>query len=874
MKVQFFNRKILFSLLVVVMCLGFTAMSYGRAVISVVPTEVASPAAGEELMVGINIVGGANVAGYQVTVNFDPTALSYVSSANGDYLPAGAFPVPPEVGDSSVTIAAASLTGAAAATDGTLATVTFMVVEAKASAITLTNVAISDAAASSLAVTSRDGAVNIIEGAETAVEVPDEALEEEPVVEAPAEDPAVAEEPAMMSSGQAVVFVVPAEVASPAAGEELMVSISIAGGAGVAGYQVTVNFDPTALSYVSSANGDYLPAGAFPIPGIPTDSSVQLAAAAVGATSDGDGTLATVTFMVVEAKASAITLTNVAISDAAASSLAVTSRDGAVNIIEGAETAVEVPDEALEEEPVVEAPAEDPAVAEEPAMMSSGQAVVFVVPAEVASPAAGEELMVSISIAGGAGVAGYLVTVNFDSTALSYVSGENADYLPAGAFPIVTPGEGSVTIAATSLTGPAAAAAGTLATVTFTVVEAKASAITLTAVVLADAAASSLAVTSRDGAVNTTESELPSMYWIDTSSNRLYRSIETTAKNIVPSVENATSIAVHAGGEKVYWTEKTGGQSGKIRRANLDGSNVELVKELTSLPRELTVDTVRNKLYLTNSWGKIQRMNFDGSGFRPNLITGLNEPKHLAVDVSGGKVYWTEPGSIWRADLNSKNREQLLTDLGELGGLAIANGRMYWTERNKHNQTIGRVRRATLTGSHVTTLATLMSVPMGIAVDTAGRKLYWTNSRGRIQRATLTGKHIQNVVAGLGMPATLVLGTAPEVGNVPAAPAALALLSEKTGLLPNYPNPFNPETWLPYQLATAADVTLTIYAANGAVVRVLDLGHRAAGIYSSRSSAAYWDGRNAQGEPVASGIYFYTLTAGDFSATKKMVIRK
>ena len=506
--------------------------------------------------------------------------------------------------------------------------------------------------------------------------------------------------------------------------------------------------------------------------------------------------------------------------------------------------------------------------------MSYGQAVVSIEPAEVASPAAGEELMVSISIAGGADVDGYQVTVNFDPTALSYVSGENADYLPAGAFPIVIPGEGSITIAATSLTSPAAAAEGTLATVTFTVVEAKASAITLTDVVLADAAANPLEVSSRDGVVNTIESEPPSMYWIDTSSNRLYRSIGTTAKNIVPSVENATSIAVHAGGEKVYWTEKTSDRSGKIRRANLDGSNVELVKELTSVPRQLTLDTVQNKLYLTNSWGKIQRMNFDGSGFRPNLITGLNEPKHLAVDVSGGKVYWTEPGSIWRADLNSKNREQLLTDLGELGGLAIANGRLYWTERNKHNQTIGRVRRATLMGSHVTTLATLMSVPMGIAVDTADRKLYWTNSRGRIQRATLTGKHIQNVVTGLGIPTTLVLGTAPEVGNVPAAPAALALLPEKTGLLPNYPNPFNPETWLPYQLATAADVTLTIYAANGAVVRVLDLGHRAAGIYQSRSSAAYWDGRNAQGEPVASGIYFYTLQAGDFSATKKMVIRK
>ena len=96
----------------------------------------------------------------------------------------------------------------------------------------------------------------------------------------------------------------------------------------------------------------------------------------------------------------------------------------------------------------------------------------------------------------------------------------------------------------------------------------------------------------------------------------------------------------------------------------------------------------------------------------------------------------------------------------------------------------------------------------------------------------------------------------------------------ETALLSNYPNPFNPETWIPYQLSEPAEVTVMIYAANGAVVRTLDLGHRRAGSYASRHRAAYWDGRNAQGEPVASGVYFYTLKAGDFSATRKMVIRK
>jgi flagellar hook assembly protein FlgD len=93
-------------------------------------------------------------------------------------------------------------------------------------------------------------------------------------------------------------------------------------------------------------------------------------------------------------------------------------------------------------------------------------------------------------------------------------------------------------------------------------------------------------------------------------------------------------------------------------------------------------------------------------------------------------------------------------------------------------------------------------------------------------------------------------------------------------LLHNYPNPFNPETWIPYQLKTPAVVRIAIYNPRGVLVRELSLGYQVAGRYTSRARAAYWDGRNAVGEPVASGLYFYTLTAGDFLATRRMVILK
>ena len=110
-----------------------------------------------------------------------------------------------------------------------------------------------------------------------------------------------------------------------------------------------------------------------------------------------------------------------------------------------------------------------------------------------------------------------------------------------------------------------------------------------------------------------------------------------------------------------------------------------------------------------------------------------------------------------------------------------------------------------------------------------------------------------------------------------------ALMPKETALLANYPNPFNPETWIPYQLAEPAEVMLRIYAINGALVRTLALGHQPAGIYQTRTRAAYWDGKNAFGEPVASGVYFYTLstestrdsvTASEFTSTRKMLVRK
>ena len=103
---------------------------------------------------------------------------------------------------------------------------------------------------------------------------------------------------------------------------------------------------------------------------------------------------------------------------------------------------------------------------------------------------------------------------------------------------------------------------------------------------------------------------------------------------------------------------------------------------------------------------------------------------------------------------------------------------------------------------------------------------------------------------------------------------SLRPLPKVTQLLQNYPNPFNPETWIPYQLNQASEVSLSVYSSEGKLVRQIDLGLKPAGNYQRTERAIYWDGRNASGESVSSGVYFYRLQAGDYSQTRKMVILK
>ena len=388
------------------------------------------------------------------------------------------------------------------------------------------------------------------------------------------------------------------------------------------------------------------------------------------------------------------------------------------------------------------------------------------------------------------------------------------------------------------------------------------------------------------------EPPLPPMYWIE--GNRIYYRLSGGGKEIFNAPQDGTltgGLAVDRVGEKVYWTEKTLNNGGRIRRADLDKTDVQTVKEILAVPFNIAVGTdEKNKrwVYWTNSNQKIQRINVNDNinvdkwNFQGNFMefSGLPKhilPKHIAFDQGEYRLYWTEMGRIRGVAAHGKEkRDTIAQDLGELGGIAVANGVIYWTGQTNG---LGRVRSINRTGESKKLLAVTESIPVGIAVDPTGRKVYWTTADGEIQSVPLMGAVQTVVMRGTGPAAGIALGgttrmSSSSVASAPSVSSVDSVVSVENTLLANYPNPFNPETWIPYQLSASVDVSVSIYSVNGHLVRRLELGHQSAGVYRSRSRAAYWDGRNEFGERVASGLYFYTLTAGDFTATRKMLIRK
>ena len=478
--------------------------------------------------------------------------------------------------------------------------------------------------------------------------------------------------------------------------------------------------------------------------------------------------------------------------------------------------------------------------------------------------------------------------------------------------------------------------------------------------------------TSIDAKILVAAANRPVMYWI--AGGGLYSLSGAKEAKIA---ESANGVAV--GGGKIYWTEMTGESGGTVNSANLDGTDVTELASIFATPMGIAVDAPGSKLYWTNASGRIQSANLDGSGIK-NVMQNLSDPTDIVV--SNGFIYWTEGGnSVRRVNISGqKIAIDVAVNLDSVGGLAVGGGKVYWTEMT--SASAGTVNGANLNGTNFETLATLLSAPMGISVDTAGSKLYWTNARGRVQSANLNGSMIKNVVEGLISPSKLTIGgantatttttkkaTTPAkkdnakydvngdgtVDNTDASLVAAAMntsnakydvngdgtvnfldlllvfdnredaaaaptivgmkltaiqidiIQEQIDLL-IATNDRSPAATADAGIyaAAARDGTsgenavvcelsepvqprnldsvrvgdgygcarLTIYNTQGVVIRTLQFGHQSAGYYTGRDRAAYWDGRNALGEQVASGLYFYQLETDEMSLMRKMVILK
>lgn len=254
-----------------------------------------------------------------------------------------------------------------------------------------------------------------------------------------------------------------------------------------------------------------------------------------------------------------------------------------------------------------------------------------------------------------------------------------------------------------------------------------------------------------------TENPNAKIYWTDSGTGKIQRANldGSNIEDLITGLSEPSGIALDQTSNKMYWTEAG---TGKIQRANLDGNDIEdLITAGLSEPRGIALDTANGKMYWTNyGIDKIQRANLDGTDIEDLITTGIDEPYGISLDTLNGKMYWTENDAgykIQRANLDGSNIEELVNieDFTSLFiDLDIFSGKMYWV-----NSSYYRIRRANLDGSNIEILYgdIGMEAPWDIALDPPMQKMYWTNyGSGKICRANLDGSSVEELVTGLSRP--------------------------------------------------------------------------------------------------------------------------
>ena len=449
--------------------------------------------------------------------------------------------------------------------------------------------------------------------------------------------------------------------------------------------------------------------------------------------------------------------------------------------------------------------------------------VYTIIPSPVNWLTIGSSLTHSLNIADGENVTGYQITVAFGSS-LRYLESANGNYLPEGAFfvPPVVSGD-AVTLGATSLAG-GGNGDGTLATVTSEVVSLRRPVLTRFKVDLTDS----------DG------NYLP--HFVESEQVIEPAAIPSPA---VISVTPSSVLSPAIKQQLVFNVDIAGGQ---------DIAAYQLAWEFDNTA--LTYRSGSKGDYLAGGIG-------NGDGILTTGTFVVNTVKNSIVTVSGHLIRSNgvrhlptfESAAVIAPLFGDVNRDGVvnISDL-ELVGSSFT--QYVGAEGNpadvNESDVVNIVDLVLVAGALNDAAAAPSALPQKISMLTAAEVQGWLTQARQLNLTDATSQR----------------------GIVVLEQLLAALTPKETVLLANYPNPFNPETWIPYQLAEDAFVTLTIYDLNGQVVRTLEVGHRIASIYENRSKAIYWDGRNDVGERVASGVYFYTLTAGDYSATRKMLILK
>ena len=229
----------------------------------------------------------------------------------------------------------------------------------------------------------------------------------------------------------------------------------------------------------------------------------------------------------------------------------------------------------------------------------------------------------------------------------------------------------------------------------------------------------------------------------------------------------------------------------------------------------------------------------------------VNLPKRRDVVFTGRA--WTHQMEVAAAPLAKPNKAWAFVVNGHLEGIQNFNGYIVKVRNHRTNAVIASEVRANYFAAATVDLRYRSVVQVG---DRLELTVVDTNENivSETFNFTVNAANLENAVLTV---------TLDSIGT-----------PKRNRLLQNYPNPFNPETWIPYRLSEAGPVSLSIYDTTGKLIRVLSLGYQLAGFYENRERAAYWDGHNALGEPVASGVYFYQLTTPSFQQTRRMLILK